>query len=92
MRIWRTYLHVIHITLLAQACALWHDRHDMANLYMITFRCRWDLYERLERFAIERNIDRTSAIKLALHYYLNRCSEQPHTESEQSQAAPVCDR
>ena len=38
---------------------------------MITFRCKWDLFERLEKFAIERNIDRTSAIKLALHYYLN---------------------
>lgn len=43
----------------------------MANLLMITFRCRRDLFERLEQFAIERNIDRTSAIKLALHYYLN---------------------
>lgn len=45
---------------------------SMANLLMITFRCRWDLFERLEKFSIERNIDRTSAIKLALHYYLNR--------------------
>ncbi len=44
----------------------------MSNLFMITFRCRPDLFERLEKFAIERNIDRTSAIKLALHYYLNR--------------------
>lgn len=44
----------------------------MANLLMITFRCKWELFERLEKFAIERNIDRTSAIKLALHYYLNR--------------------
>ena len=44
----------------------------MADLLMITFRCKWELFERLEKFAIERNIDRTSAIKLALHYYLNR--------------------
>lgn len=49
----------------------------MANLLMITFRCRWDLFERLERFSVERNIDRTSAIKLALHYYLNRQQYQP---------------
>lgn len=45
---------------------------SMSELLMITFRCRWELFERLEKFAIERNIDRTSAIKLALHYYLNR--------------------
>lgn len=45
---------------------------SMASLLMITFRCKWELFERLEKFAIERNIDRTSAIKLALHYYLNR--------------------
>lgn len=48
----------------------------MADLLMITFRCKWELFERLERFAIERNIDRTSAIKLALHYYLNQQSNQ----------------
>lgn len=45
----------------------------MADLLMITFRCKWELFERLEKFAIERNIDRTSAIKLALHYFLNQC-------------------
>ena len=44
---------------------------DMSKQQMITFRCPWELYERLENFAIERNIDRTSAIKLAVHYYLN---------------------
>lgn len=48
----------------------------MADLLMITFRCKWELFERLERFAIERNIDRTSAIKLALHYYLNQQANQ----------------
>ena len=53
----------------------------MANLFMITFRCRWDLFERLERFSLERNIDRTSAIKLALHYYLNRQLSQPARRS-----------
>lgn len=44
----------------------------MASLHMITFRCPQELFERLERFARLRNIDRTSALKLALHYYLNR--------------------
>ncbi len=50
----------------------------MPNLLMITFRCRQELFTRLEKFAIERNIDRTSAIKLALHFYLNRreCSRE----------------
>lgn len=49
-------------------------RHDeaMAKLHMVTFRCSAELFERLEAFAIERNIDRTSVLKLAVHYYLNR--------------------
>ncbi len=37
----------------------------------MTFRCREDLCDRLDAFAIKHGIDRTSAIKLALHYYLN---------------------
>ena len=45
----------------------------MNALHMITFRCRKDLFARLERFAKARNIDRTSALKLALHFDLNRC-------------------
>ncbi len=50
----------------------------MSHLFTITFRCGAKLFERLEKFVLERNIDRTSAIKLALHYYLNRasCSEE----------------
>ncbi len=49
-------------------------RHDntMVNRHMVTFRCSEELFKRLEAFAIERNIDRTSVIKLAVHYYLNR--------------------
>ncbi len=43
----------------------------MSKLLMITFRCREELFDRLEKFAESRNIDRTSAVKLALHYYLN---------------------
>lgn len=38
---------------------------------MITFRCSSDLFKRLEQFAANRSIDHTSALKLALHYYLN---------------------
>ena len=52
----------------------------MNNLHMITFRCRAELFERMERFAQARNIDRTSALKLALHYYLNRCGITPQIE------------
>lgn len=66
-----------------------HDSGTMADLLMITFRCRWDLFERLERFAIERNIDRTSAIKLALHYYLNRKNRMQAPRPETPQASPL---
>lgn len=61
----------------------------MAHLLMITFRCRWDLFERLERFSIERNIDRTSAIKLALHYYLNRRLASPELPPSRPEATPL---
>ncbi len=43
----------------------------MNLLHMITFRCRNELFSRLEQFARSRNIDRTSVLKLALHFYLN---------------------
>ena len=43
----------------------------MPSLHMITFRCQAALFERLERFARQRGLDRTSVLKLALHYYLN---------------------
>ena len=39
---------------------------------MITFRCKRDLFSRMERFALARNIDGTSVLKLALHFYMNR--------------------
>ena len=48
----------------------------MPALHMITFRCQNDLFERLEHFARQRQLDRTSVLKLALHYYLNRLSCQ----------------
>jgi len=44
----------------------------MTREHMITFRCRKELFDRLERFALAHNIDRTSVLKLALHFYLNR--------------------
>lgn len=47
------------------------DNEQMKPLHMITFRCKESLFNRLEAFAKERNIDRTSVLKLALHYYLN---------------------
>lgn len=50
---------------------------DMPSLHMITFRCGEALFLRLEQFARSRGIDRTSVLKLALHYYLNRLSSSP---------------
>lgn len=38
---------------------------------MITFRCQGQQVDRLDHFAQKRMIDRTSALKLALQYYLN---------------------
>lgn len=46
----------------------------MPSLHMITFRCGESLFLRLEQFALRHGIDRTSVLKLALHYYLNRLS------------------
>lgn len=43
----------------------------MPQLHMITFRCQDKLFEQLEAFARQRGLDRTSVLKLALHYYLN---------------------
>lgn len=43
----------------------------MSTLHMITFRCDVDLLERLENFCEDRNLDRSSVVKFALHYYLN---------------------
>ncbi len=58
----------------------------MSRYQTITFRCREEIYNRLEQFAQKYGIDRTSAIKLALHYYLNmkehRAEEQPQAPSE----------
>lgn len=54
---------------------------------MITFRCRRELFERLEAFSAERGIDRTSVLKLALHYYLNSRDCRPNRR-----ATPPCGR
>ncbi len=43
----------------------------MSRYQTITFRCKEEIFNRLEQFAQKHGIDRTSAIKLALHYYLN---------------------
>ena len=48
----------------------------MPQLHMITFRCEKRLFERLANFARQRNLDRTSVLKLALHYYLNCLSSR----------------
>lgn len=58
-----------------KACArqlLGIKREAMRTLHMITFRCAAPLFERLEKLSIERELDRTSILKLALHYFLNR--------------------
>ncbi len=53
----------------------------MSRYQTITFRCKEEIYNRLEQFAQKYGIDRTSAIKLALHYYLNlKLLPQEHPE------------
>ena len=49
----------------------------MPLLHMITFRCGETLFLQMEQFALRHGIDRTSVLKLALHYYLNRLSSSP---------------
>lgn len=44
----------------------------MNTLHMITFRCGHPLYGRMELFCDAQNIDRTSVLKLALHFFLNQ--------------------
>ena len=51
----------------------------MPSLHMITFRCGEALFLRLEQFALRHGIDRTSVLKLALHYYLNQLSSPPRS-------------
>lgn len=46
----------------------------MKPLHMITFRCRQELFKRLERYSQRHRLDRTSVIKLAVHYLLNVAS------------------
>lgn len=58
---------------------------------MLSFHCRRHLFLRMERFALQRNIDRTSVLKLALHYHLNRLASQrgiPSCSSSVQQAPP----
>lgn len=47
----------------------------MNTLRMITFRCDTPLYARMEGFCGKHSLDRTSILKLALHFYLNRAQE-----------------
>lgn len=54
--------------------------------YMISFHCRPDLFDRMERFAIRRNIDRTSVLKLALHFHLNRLMATLHSGCDAGEA------
>ncbi len=55
---------------------------SMSRYQTITFRCRKEVYDRLELFAQKHGIDRTSAIKLALHYYLNLKLLSPQEEPQ----------
>lgn len=59
----------------------------MNKLQMVTFRCQPELFERVEHFAGKRNIDRTSVLKLALHYYLNRCPINPQPAATSAKIA-----
>ena len=69
-------LGAAHITFLANRLKSGHTR-SMPALHMITFRCDGALFKRLEEFAQQREIDRTSVLKLALHYYLNCLGSNP---------------
>ncbi len=57
----------------------------MSRYQTITFRCKEEIFNRLEQFALKHGIDRTSAIKLALHYYLNLklIQEAPKADAEE---------
>ncbi len=44
----------------------------MNTLHMITFRCHSPLYSRMELLCHARDLDRTSILKLALHFFLNQ--------------------
>lgn len=56
----------------------------MTTLQTISFRCRIELFRKLEHFAVTRHIDRTSVLKLAVHQYLNKQTMLSHAS-----AAPV---
>lgn len=43
----------------------------MNDLQMITFRCEHPLYSRMEDFCADYGLDRTSILKLSLHFFLN---------------------
>ncbi len=58
----------------------------MSRYQTITFRCKEDIYHQLEEFALKYGIDRTSAIKLALHYYLNMKERDEQGEGETTPA------
>lgn len=60
--------------------------------FMVSFHCRPDLFERMERFAIQRNIDRTSVLKLALHFHLNRLLNQQTEEHRTEEGRTEEDR
>ncbi len=61
----------------------------MSRYQTITFRCKEDIFNRLEQFAEKYGIDRTSAIKLALHYYLNlKLIQEPQAQDEPRQQIP----
>ncbi len=67
----------------------------MSRYQTITFRCKEEIFNRLEQFALRHGIDRTSAIKLALHYYLNlklikknEGEDEPRVEGREQEAGP----
>lgn len=48
----------------------------MKSLHMVTFRCRTPLFIRMEQLCGKHGVDRTSLLKLALHFFLNARGEE----------------
>ncbi len=62
----------------------------MSRYQTITFRCKEEIFNQLEQFAEKYGIDRTSAIKLALHYYLNlKLIQEPQQQAESNREVPT---
>lgn len=56
----------------------------MNSLHMVTFRCHSPLFMRMEQLCGTHGVDRTSLLKLALHFFLNAQSEETQGKEKAS--------